>query len=214
MHKGRYSPLALALIAVLAVGLTFAAGGTNVSAQTTQPTQQVAPHHRLFGSITSISAEALVVTGRDGKPVTVRIASGTRIFERAAAQLSDIKAGDTVRIVAQKAQDGSFTALAVLDAPANLPSDEEGRGGTRELRSGRVLIRGSVASVSGTSLSVAAANGSATTIAVPSAARIQRLTALTATSLSAGMRVAVRGTSNPDGSVTASVIMVAPATKQ
>ena len=213
MQKARNYALGLPLIAVLAAGFTFAAVGTNVSAQTTQPPQQAHPRHGLFGTITSVAAGEFTVTGRDGKPITVKVTSETRIFERTGSHLTDVQAGDRVQIVAQKAQDGSLTAVAMLDSPADL-AREGTRSGTRVLRSGKVFVTGSVVSVSGTSLSIAAGSGAATNVAVPPTARVQRLSALSATSLSAGMRVAVRGATNPDGSVTASVITVAPGTKK
>lgn len=213
MHKVRYYALDLALITVLTAGLAFAAVGTNVSAQTTQPPQQAQPRHGLFGTISSVSAGEFTMTGRDGKPVTVRVTSDTKIFARAASHLADVRAGDRVQILAQKAQDGSLTAVAMLDSPADLARGGT-RSGTRMLRSGKVFVNGSVVSVSGASVSVAAGSGAATNVAVPPTARLQRLTVLSPTSLSAGMRVAIRGATNPDGSVTASVITVAPATKQ
>jgi uncharacterized protein DUF5666 len=208
MRTGQHYAIRLPLIAVLVAGLACATAQTGVSAQTTQPAQQAPSRHRLFGALTSISADALVVTGRDGAPITVRLTSDTKIFERAAAHLADIQAGDRIRIVAEKAQDGALTALAVQDIPAALATGGRG-GGTRELPSGKVLVGGSIVSVGETSLSVAAASGSATTVAVPSTARIQRLTVVPAASLSTGMRLAVQGTGNADGSVTASVILVA-----
>lgn len=202
------------VIAVLAVGLVFATVGTNASAQTPQPAQPAQPRHRLFGAITSVSAGTVVVTGRDGQPVTVHVTSDTRILERAAAHLADIHSGDQVRIVARKTQDGSLTALAVVGTPSDLAMDGRGRGGVRETPSGRVFIGGSVVGVGETSLSVASGSGSATTVAVPSSARIQRLTAFSASGLSTGMHLVVQGTGNPDGSLTASVILVAGKARQ
>jgi hypothetical protein len=213
MQKVRNYVLGLPLIAVLAAGLVFTAVGTNLSAQTTQPPQQAHPRHGLFGTITSVVAGELTVTGRDGKPITVKVTSDTKIVERVSSHLTDVRAGDRVQVLAQKAQDGSLTAVAMLDSPADLAT-EGTRSGTRILRSGKVFVNGSVVSVSAASLSVAAGSGAATNVAVPPTARVQRLSALSATSLSAGMRVAVRGTTNPDGSFTASVITVAPTTKQ
>ena len=60
----------------------------------------------------------------------------------------------------------------------------------------------------GTTLSVASANGTATTVTVPQSARIERATLLPAASLTPGTRVGLRGTDNPDGTVTAVLIMV------
>lgn len=205
--RRKQSARGLSLLAAVVIGLALAAVVTNVSAQTTRPPQQQPPPRlRLVGTIAVISAGEFSMTGRDGQRVTVRIASDTRIFGRIASRLADIAAGDRVLVVARKAQDGSLTALTVLDSPADLTRG--GHSGTREIRSGRVLVRGTAVSVGGTSLSIATGNASATSVAVPPTARIQRVTVLLPSSLSAGMRVAVGGTTNPDGAVTASVIIV------
>ena len=198
----RYSCI-LALIAVLAAGGTLAAVRLHASAQTPPP----AKGSRVFGTIQSVSAGSFVVTGRDGTAVTVKTAATTKVLGQTAAGLTDIKAGDAVRIVATKAQDGSYTALTVQDTPAGLRAGAP-RGGVRTTATGRVFVFGSVVGVNGTSLSVASPAGAATTVAVPQTAKVARTTALALTSLATGMHVAVLGTPNQDGSLTAGTIMV------
>jgi uncharacterized protein DUF5666 len=205
----RQYPMIIALIAVLAAGVTFATVRMHASAQTQPPAQTEQQHgNRVFGTIQSVSAGSFVVTGRDGKAYTVKTTAATRVLTPSNAGLRDIKAGDTVRIMAQKADDGSFTAVAVQAVPAGLGYAAPGRGGVRETSSGRVFVSGAVAGVTGTSLSVAASNGSATTVAVPASAKISRLISVPVTSLATGAHVAAMGTLNPDGSLSASTIMV------
>ena len=203
MQKLRYYPLIIALVAVLAAGV-------HASAQTQPPSQGTQQHrgNRVSGTIQSVSAGSFVVTGRDGKTYTVKTTATTKVVTQTAARLSDIKAGDAVRIMAQKGQDGSLTAVSVQDVPAGLGWGAPGRGGVRESSSGRVFVSGSVASVTGTSLSVASTGGAATTVAVPASAKISRMTTVPWTSLVTGARVAANGTFNADGTLSAATIMV------
>lgn len=215
MRKIRFYSLLIALIAVLAAGVTFVTVRMHASAQT-QPPAQTTPQHRgnrVFGTIQSVSAGSFVVTGRDGKTYTVKTTAATKVVTRTAARLNDVKAGDMVRVVATKAQDGSLTAVAVRDVPAGLGYAASGRGGVRETNSGRVFVSGSVASVGGATLSVASTGGAATTVGVPASAKISRTTAVPLASLAAGAHVAAMGTLNPDGSLSATTIMVMTATR-
>ncbi len=209
MPKVRFYPIIIALIAVLAAGVTFASVKMHASAQT-QPPAQGAQHrgNRVFGTIQSISNGSFVVTGRDGKAYTVKTAAATKVLTAAPVHLADIKAGDLVRVVAQKASDGTLTAQAVQAAPAGLGQAGPARGGVRDTGSGRVFVAGSVVGVSGSSLSVASSGGAATAVAVPASARISKLTTVPMTSLAAGARVAAIGTLNADGSFSATTIMV------
>jgi uncharacterized protein DUF5666 len=213
VQKIRYYSLLIALIAVLAAGVTFATVRIHASAQTQPPSQGTQQHrgNRVSGTIQSVSAGSFVVTGRDGKAYTVKTTAATKVLTQSAARLSDVKAGDMVRVMATKAQDGSLTAVAVQAVPASLGYSAPGRGGVRDSNSGRVFVSGSVASVSGTSLSVASTGGAATTVAVPASAKISRMTTAPRASLVAGARVSASGTLNADGSLSATSIMVLPA---
>lgn len=193
MRTARSLVLALVLfgsVAIIAAGVSAAAA------------------HRVRGTIASVSADTVVVTGRDGKPVTVKTNSATRIVGRAAGHLADIKSGDTVTVVAKKAQDGSLTALTVQDVPSGLQVGGGARAGQRELKSGKVMVNGRVVSAQGNTLSIASTDAGATTVTVPEGARIRRVTPLSLSNLTPGAHVAVQGTDNPDGTVTATFIMV------
>lgn len=164
--------------------------------------------HRVRGTIASLSADTIVVTGQDGKPITVKTNSATRIVTQTPGRLADIKNGDTVKVVANKAQDGSLTALTVQDVPSGLQVGAEARGGQRQLRSGKVLVNGRVVSAQGNTLSIASTDAGVTTVTVPQGARVQRVTQLSLSRLAPGARVSLQGTDNPDGTVTARFISV------
>jgi hypothetical protein len=86
----------------------------------------------------------------------------------------------------------------------------EARGEQKHLRSGKVLVNGRVVSAQGNTLSIASTDAGVgvTTVTVPESARVQRVTQLSLSSLTPGARVALQGTDNPDGTVTAKFIMV------
>ncbi|GEM_PF-1854270 len=178
----------------------------------TQPAapQGHAGRRPVAGAITSVSDDTFVVTGRAGTPVTVKTTSATRILSRARATLANVRAGDLVRVVATKAQDGSLTAMAVQDVPTNVGLPMHGKASTAEARDGRTVLGGTVAQVGAAALSVRAADGSVASVAVPATARIFTITSLPPSGLVAGARVVVQGTPNPDGSMTAGLIVVAP----
>jgi hypothetical protein len=225
VHKTRFYPWFIALVMVLAAGVAFATVRIHASAQTQPPSQTGQQHrgNRVFGTIQSVSGDSFVVTGRDGKAYTVKATAATKVLTASAARLSDVKAGDMVRIVATKADDGSLTALAVQDVPAGLgwgagPGARGGapRGGAygnSGANAGRVFVAGSVVSLNGSTLSVASRNGTSTTVAVPASARISRMRTLPWTSLAAGARVSALGTLDADGSLAATTVMVMPASR-
>jgi Domain of unknown function (DUF5666) len=178
-----------------------------------QPLPQVQPGprpHRLFGSIASVSGGSFALTDRGGHSVTVHTTASTRILSREQATLADIHPGDTVRIVATKASDGTLTARSVQDVTSGPQTGAQDRGGIWQSRSGMMMIGGSVTGLSGSgTLTVTSPNGQKTPVMVPSTARLSRLAPMPVSNLKVGTRVLVRGMSNPDGSVTASAVFVA-----
>jgi Cu/Ag efflux protein CusF len=222
VSRVRCYPLLSALVAILAAGVAFVTAGMYASAQTPPPSQ-TAQHrgNRVVGTIQSVSGDSLVVTTRDGKTLTVHSAANTKVFTESAAHLSDIKAGDMVRVLAAKEQDGSLAAVTVQDVPAGLALG--GRGGAagspragangNGANSNRVFVAGSVVSLNGTSMSVASRDGTSTTVVIPASARISQMRAVPWTSLAAGARVSALGTLNSDGSLSAATIMVMTRTR-
>ncbi len=163
---------------------------------------------RVVGTISTASPDGIVVTGRDGKAITVKTTAGTKIIGRVKGTMTQIAVGDTIRVVADEGQDGTLTATGVQDVAASVGLAVRGRVGQRQTQDGKTLVSGTVAQVRAGTVSITSADGSATTVGVPQTARIERITSAPSGSLAVGARVMVQGTPNPDGSVNALVVMV------
>jgi Cu/Ag efflux protein CusF len=196
MHRGRWS---LALVA-LVTGLALAASVGFVAAQ--------GHGNRVGGTIQSVDAAGFTVAARNGNTTVVKTTAATKIFTSRKATFEEIRQGDSVRVIAKQASDGSLSAIAVQSAPGNMQNQ---KGGRRSGRSGNIMISGIAGRPTGTgtgrTLMVTYPGGNAT-VNVPQDARIARVEALPAGGLKTGMHVFVNGNSNPDGSITASTIMV------
>jgi hypothetical protein len=209
MHSWWQRLFGFSLIGTLFFSAVTAWGQTQTPSQPpSQPKQMQGK--RLSGTIASVSGGSLVVTTRDGRSVTVHVSPTTRVIASKQAALADIQPGDMVRVRAAKATDGTFTARSVVVAPPTVSKSGAGnRGGVWQNGSDRVIIGGSVsaAPTNGT-LTIAVPGGQPVSVAVPSAARVSRLTSMPSGSLASGTRIFVQGTPNTDGSVTATTIFV------
>lgn len=207
----------LGMFSAILLSGALAASAVYAQSQPNQPNPQMPPNqqrpqsqrHVVRGTITSVGQGSIVVTGRDGTAVTVKTTPGTRIIGHTAGTLGDVKAGDRVRVLANKGQDGSLTAERLEDVPSAIQLPGGGKGGQRELQSGKVMVAGTVVGVRGNTLSISGANAAVTSVIVPQSIQVQRMTVLPLTSLAQGARVALQARDNGDGTVTAAFIMVA-----
>jgi hypothetical protein len=195
------------------VSLALAAAlGVSTAAAWAQPQPQSPAGDRprpLAGSIASVAANSFVLTTRDGRTVTVRTTASTRVVSRKPATLADVHAGDGVRILANKAADGSLTARAVQDIPAAIQLPRQFGGGVRQGRDDTVMIAGKVVGNPTTgALTVDTSTGQNASVAIPSTAQVSQIVAVPASTLAAGSRVMVQGTPGADGSVTASTVFI------
>jgi hypothetical protein len=209
-HISRHVLAGFALLIALPFVVTGAWAQSQPQPQPRPQTQPGDRPHGLFGSVASVSDGSFALTDRGGRSVTVHTTGSTRILSRQQATLADIHTGDTVRVVATKAQDGTLTARSVQDVPSGPQTAAQGRGGVWQSRSGTMMIGGNVTGISGSgTLTVTSPNGQKTPVTVPSTARVSRLVSMPVSNLTVGTRVLVRGTPNADGSVTALVVFVA-----
>ncbi len=186
----------------------------------TQPAQPGAPQqlrhhggHAVVGTVSSATGATVVVTTRGGQSVTVQVTPATRILARQPATLGAFRPGDLVHVVAAKSADGSLTARAVVDsaaamAPPGRPTPA--RSGIWAGRGDTVVLVGRLAGApAGQSIAVTVPAGSPVSVTVPSTARLSQIASVPASRLSPGTRVAVRGQPGANGTMTATVILIA-----
>jgi len=131
-----------------AAAISFADTTPTASTATTQPTHQPG----VGGTVTAVSGNTITVTAQDGKTYTIDASSAT-ITKDETVGVSDIKVGDTIG--AQGTVSGtSVTATNIHDGKMPMMMGFGGRGPGGMGRG----IHGTVASVSGNTLTVTATN--------------------------------------------------------
>lgn len=161
------------------------------------------------GTVASATAGGLVVTAAGGQRTNVQVSGTTRIAHNLPAVLSDIHAGSFLAVTSKRGTDGSLTAIAIRIFPLAW------KGTIREaeftMESGNIMtnavVTRTVTRVDGRTLWLAYKDGTST-ITVPVATVITRLTVGRPSDFKAGQRLMVRGTPNPDGSLAATSITI------
>lgn len=161
------------------------------------------------GTITALGAGSLIVTTRDGTQVRVAVTGDTRIIQRKAVKLEDIKPNEFVGVTARREADGSLTAISINIFPPEFK--DRIREAQFVMDTGNVMTNATVFQnvrrIEGRTLYLKLSGGTAV-IMVPRAAEVFRLTVVQFGALRTGMRVQARGTSAPDAAVVATTITV------
>ena len=168
-----------------------------------------APGAVVEGTITALGAGTLTLTTRDGTQVRVAVTADTRIIQRKAVKLEDIKPNEFVGVTARREADGSLTAISINIFPP------EFRDRIREAQfvmdTGNVMTNATVFQnvrrIEGRTLYLRLASGTAV-ITVPRDAEVFRLTVIQFGGIRMGMRVQARGANSPEGGMTATTITV------
>lgn len=184
--------LPIAVLALILAGV--AAGAAAQSAVTVEGT---------IAAATPTSATIATKTGS----TTVTLTNQTRVIRRLPATLADVKVGTFLAVTANKAADGTLTAVSIniLDA---IPSARKGQW---PMETGTIMTNMNVTSiVAGKSghtltLSYQAHN---TSIVVPDNTPIRRIALGKVTDLKTGEHVTVRGDADDYGAITASSITI------
>ena len=168
-----------------------------------------APGSVAEGTITALGAGTLTVTTRDGTQVRVVVTTDTRIIQRKAVKLEDIKPNEFVGVTARREADGSLTAISINIFPPEFK--DRIREAQFVMDTGNVMTNATVFQnvrrVEGRTLYLRLAGGTAV-IAVPREAEVFRLTVVQFGVLRMGMRVQARGANAPEGGITAATITV------
>ena len=152
------------------------------------------------GSVTEAATDHLRVHTKSGDDVTVAINTDTIIrSDDHRAGTTDIQAGDRVNVDARVNADGTFTALRIEI------EDNHGNGNDDHVAE----LTGAISSISSGSIVVTTGGGNVVTVKIASTTIIRHgNTTLTAADLKAGNHVEVKGSSNTDGSISATEINV------
>ncbi|MFH0751562.1 MAG: DUF5666 domain-containing protein [Chloroflexota bacterium] len=144
-------------------------------------------------SITAIDGTRLALTTENGWTRTIDAAGATVTKDGATVALSALKVGDRVVFRETRNDDGTFTITAIgVIQPA---------------------VAGTVASVSGSTVTVTGRDGSTTKVVLTASTTYQLAgQAATKDAVVTGAQVVARGTMATDGTLTATSVDVAPAT--
>jgi len=186
----------LALVVATVSGLPLSAG----AAPAAGPGQ-------IEGFVSDSDATSITVALRNNEKVRVTATAETRIILRTIVQLTDIKPNDFVAVTSRREPNGSLTAVSINI----LPPEYKGR--MREAQfvmdSGNMMTNAvvfqNVRKIEGRTLYLRMPDGPSV-INVPAMTDVFRLAVVKLTDLKPGMRVAVRGAGNPDGSLVAASI--------
>ncbi len=168
-----------------------------------------APQGITEGVIAAADAGSFTVTVANGSQVRITANADTRIIRRQQARLEEIKPNDLVAVTAKREPDGSLTAISINIVPPEFK--DRFRATQFVMETGNIMTNATVFQnvrrIEGRTLYLKLPDGT-TVIAVPKEAPVLRLTVITMSDLRPGMRVQVRGTGNPDGSMAATSITV------
>jgi RNase P/RNase MRP subunit p29 len=195
MDRSRVISLLSVLVATLAMpGLIAAA-----------PAPQVVTE----GVIASADAASFTVTAANGSQVRITANVDTRIIRRQQVRLEEIKPNDLVGVTAKREPDGSLIAISINIVPPEFK--DRFRETQFVMDTGNIMTNArvfqNVRRIDGRTLYLKLSDGS-TIITVPKEAAVFRLAVINVSDLRPGMRVVVRGTGNPDGSVLAASVTV------
>jgi Domain of unknown function (DUF5666) len=185
---------------------------------------------QVHGLIASVAGNSIQVTKEDNTNATVNFTSTTKVTEVAPATLSDVTSGSCISVRPTKEIQGSqpVTATSVRVSPSVNgtcpPGKESGQGSTTSTPppgsptpapAKPKPLRGSVASVTGNTITVAGTDASGNTtqtaVTVDDQTKYSKLTTATPDAIAQGKCVNARGTLDNGGTLQATTIKLRPA---
>jgi hypothetical protein len=176
------------------------------SASTATP-QAANGKDRVAGLIASVSGNSVAVNQRTGS-ATVDIAASTKIAELTPAQLTDLTPGSCVTARSPRDNPSAAARFVVIGSGADgkCTAPNNARAG---------MVRGSVASVNGSTVvvNVMSQNGSTSTsnVAVDNTTTYLKRASATSSAIAQGKCLTARGTNDSSGTLQATNVTVAPA---
>jgi Domain of unknown function (DUF5666) len=199
--------------------------GTSSATGGSQPGTGTRAPRGAAGQLAQINGTNLILNTQSGD-VTVSYGTSTTITRTRTGSLADIVTGSCIVALGQKDASGALTATSVrLSHPVNgaCPTGA-GPGGRRMSGNGTgtpanpppgqpalSAAAGTVTAVSGTSITLQPASGTAQTITVPTTVRISESSAAAPSDLSVGECISAQGPRSSSGTVTAQSLSIVPA---
>lgn len=160
------------LVSVLTVGGVAWANGSNETGSGAQKRDcpKTRPHsgwmhHGTAGKVTSVSASAMTLVGRDGKSQTVRVDAKTKVFAgRAEAELGDVKSGWLAFV--ETGSNGVATVIRAVD-----PAEIREHAGNPSFDRAHVA-GGKITAVSASSITLAGRDGKSQTVKIDAKTKV------------------------------------------
>ena len=161
------------------------------------------------GTITAIKGSTITLTQADKMTRTITLQDKTLVLARQVVGLDQIKAGDAMGVASRRDTDGSLVAISINVFAPELWNSPGMRKGEFPMPTGDTMTNAVVtqyaAGVKGRVVTMKYAEGTST-ITVPDGTQIHKLVAVKPSALTAGLKITVRGTAGPNGSVMANAV--------
>ena len=145
------------------------------------------------GEVTAVGADSITILNRNGDSVVVNVDENTivrLVATQSEGSLSDISVGDDVRVRGRRAEDGSVTARSITVQP---DGDK---------------VRGRVTEVNGSTISLENRDGTVSVTTDGSTTFYLNGEAASLADVAAGNSVTAYGTTQADGSVSATLVLI------
>jgi hypothetical protein len=160
------------------------------------------------GTLKSVNGNALTITDRAGKDITVTTSSSTKITKVESGSVSDIAVGDVIGVHGTASGQSAITAADIAIIPSqkvpNLGRLPEGAG---RLGQQIGLAFGTVKSVSGNTIVVQEPDGTSITVTTSSSTKVQKAVNAQVKDLTVGQPIAASGTAGANGSIAANNVV-------
>jgi hypothetical protein len=218
------------LVGAVAVAMAVAACGSSATASSNRPAASATAGpgrgNAVAGQLAQLNGSKLVLSGQTGV-TNVTFGSSTRVVQTSVGTLADITAGTCITASGLKDASGTVTATTITlmtKQMMNGTCTPQGRNGASpspgRFRGGQgnrptpppsfTFVRGEVAAVSGTSVTVTLTTGGTQAVTVPTTARISRTQMSSTSQLAVGQCIVATGSKDSSGTVQARSLSIQP----
>ncbi len=161
------------------------------------------------GTITAIKDSTITLTQADTMTKTITLQDKTVVLMRQVVGLDQIKAGDAMGVASRRGSDGSLVAVYINIFAPEMWSSPVMRKGEFPMTTGDTMTNAVVtqyaAGVKGRVLTMKYAEGTST-ITVPDGTQIHKLVVVKLAALTVGLKIQIRGSAGPNGTIMANSI--------